>query len=83
MNRPVFARLYPRMSKATEQAGMAEHRHTLLAGLTCEVIEIGAGGVRTSSTTRPPSPAYWPSNPNHTCGTSLKPPPGRRLSRST
>jgi ubiquinone/menaquinone biosynthesis C-methylase UbiE len=31
------------MSKAMEQAGMAEHRHTLLAGLTGEVIEIGAG----------------------------------------
>ncbi|WP_328349388.1 hypothetical protein OG800_01730 [Streptomyces sp. NBC_00445] len=43
MNRPVFARLYPRMSKAMEQAGMAEHRRTLLAGLSGEVIEIGAG----------------------------------------
>ncbi|WP_405654256.1 methyltransferase domain-containing protein [Streptomyces sp. NBC_00019] len=43
MNRPVFARLYPHMSKAMEQAGMAEHRRTHLAGLTGEVIEIGAG----------------------------------------
>jgi ubiquinone/menaquinone biosynthesis C-methylase UbiE len=43
MNRPVFARLYPRMSKAMEQGGMAERRRTLLAGLTGEVIEIGAG----------------------------------------
>ncbi|MFD5786774.1 class I SAM-dependent methyltransferase [Streptomyces sp. NPDC127037] len=31
------------MSKAMEQAGMAEHRRDLLAGLTGEVIEIGAG----------------------------------------
>lgn len=43
VNRPVFSRLYPRMSKAMEQAGVAEHRHTLLAGLTGEVVEIGAG----------------------------------------
>lgn len=43
VNRPVFSRLYHRMSKAVEQAGMAEHRHTLLAGLTGEVVEIGAG----------------------------------------
>jgi ubiquinone/menaquinone biosynthesis C-methylase UbiE len=31
------------MSKAMEQAGMAERRQALLAGLTGEVIEIGAG----------------------------------------
>jgi ubiquinone/menaquinone biosynthesis C-methylase UbiE len=43
MNRPLFSRLYPHMSKAMEQAGMTEHRRTLLAGLTGEVIEIGAG----------------------------------------
>jgi ubiquinone/menaquinone biosynthesis C-methylase UbiE len=43
MNRPVFARLYPHMSKAMEQAGMAEHRRTLLSALTGEIIEIGAG----------------------------------------
>ncbi|MDN3028605.1 class I SAM-dependent methyltransferase [Streptomyces sp. S.PB5] len=43
MSRPVFSRLYPRMSKAMEQAGMAEHRRTLLAGLTGEVVVIGAG----------------------------------------
>lgn len=43
MNHPVFARLYPHMSKAMEQAGMAEHRHTLLTGLVGEVVEIGAG----------------------------------------
>ena len=40
---PVFARIYPRMARALERAGMAEHRTTLLAGLTGEVVEIGAG----------------------------------------
>jgi ubiquinone/menaquinone biosynthesis C-methylase UbiE len=43
MPRPVFARLYPRMSKAMEQGGMAERRRTLLTDLTGEVVEIGAG----------------------------------------
>ncbi|WP_236700639.1 class I SAM-dependent methyltransferase [Allosalinactinospora lopnorensis] len=40
---PIFARLYPRMSRAMDQGGMAEQRRILLAGLTGEIIEIGAG----------------------------------------
>jgi hypothetical protein len=40
---PIFASLYPRMASAMDRGGMAEHRATLLAGLTGEVIEIGAG----------------------------------------
>lgn len=40
---PVFAQLYPRMARAMERAGMAEHRAALLAGLAGEVVEIGAG----------------------------------------
>jgi ubiquinone/menaquinone biosynthesis C-methylase UbiE len=40
---PVFARLYPKMARALERAGMAEHRSTLLAGLIGDVVEIGAG----------------------------------------
>jgi ubiquinone/menaquinone biosynthesis C-methylase UbiE len=40
---PVFARLYPRMSQAMDQGGIAGHRQALLAGLAGEVIEVGAG----------------------------------------
>jgi len=40
---PIFARLYPRMSQAMDQGGIAGHRQALLAGLAGEVIEIGAG----------------------------------------
>ncbi len=40
---PVYARLYPRVARAMERAGMGEHRAALLAGLTGEVVEIGAG----------------------------------------
>jgi ubiquinone/menaquinone biosynthesis C-methylase UbiE len=40
---PIFARLYPHMARAMDRGGMADHRQTLLAGLTGEVIEIGAG----------------------------------------
>jgi protein-L-isoaspartate O-methyltransferase len=43
VHHPIFARVYPRMARAMERGGMAEHRRTLLAGLTGEVIEIGAG----------------------------------------
>lgn len=40
VHHPVFARLYPRMARALERAGMAELRGALLTG---EVVEIGAG----------------------------------------
>ncbi|HKO28345.1 MAG TPA: class I SAM-dependent methyltransferase [Solirubrobacteraceae bacterium] len=40
---PVFARLYPRMSRGAERNGAAEHRRRLLAGLEGRVIEVGAG----------------------------------------
>lgn len=40
---PIFARIYSRMAKSMESAGVAEHRRRLLAGLVGSVIEIGAG----------------------------------------
>ncbi|MFD4582329.1 class I SAM-dependent methyltransferase [Streptomyces sp. NPDC058423] len=41
---PLFARFYAQLAgPALEKAGIAEHRRRLLAGLTGEVIEIGAG----------------------------------------
>ncbi|MEY2532752.1 MAG: hypothetical protein QOF29_662, partial [bacterium] len=40
---PVFARLYHRLSAGAEQAGQAEHRDELLAGLHGRVVELGAG----------------------------------------
>ncbi|MEV6203314.1 class I SAM-dependent methyltransferase [Streptomyces sp. NPDC051771] len=41
---PLFARFYAKIAgPALEKAGIAEHRRRLLAGLTGEVIEIGAG----------------------------------------
>jgi hypothetical protein len=43
VNHPIFARFYARMSGAMERGGIAEHRDTLLAGLTGQVIEVGAG----------------------------------------
>jgi ubiquinone/menaquinone biosynthesis C-methylase UbiE len=43
IHHPIFARVYPKMAKAMERGGMAEHRRTLLAGLTGTVIEVGAG----------------------------------------
>ncbi len=39
---PIFARIYPRLSRAMEPA-IADHRRTLLAGLSGAVIEVGAG----------------------------------------
>jgi ubiquinone/menaquinone biosynthesis C-methylase UbiE len=43
VNHPIFARWYARMSEAMEHRGLAQHRSTLLAGLTGQVIELGAG----------------------------------------
>ncbi|MBO8196387.1 methyltransferase domain-containing protein [Streptomyces oryzae] len=41
---PVFARFYAKLAgPALEKAGIAEHRRRLLAGLSGEVIEAGAG----------------------------------------
>ncbi|MFG1707998.1 class I SAM-dependent methyltransferase [Nonomuraea sp. M3C6] len=40
---PIFARTWPWMSRALERAGMDEHRQALLADLSGQVVEIGAG----------------------------------------
>jgi ubiquinone/menaquinone biosynthesis C-methylase UbiE len=40
---PIFARIYPRISTRMDEAGAAEHRDRLLAGLAGRVIEVGAG----------------------------------------
>jgi ubiquinone/menaquinone biosynthesis C-methylase UbiE len=40
---PLFARLYPRMARAMDEGGLAEHRQRLLAGLSGEALEVGAG----------------------------------------
>jgi ubiquinone/menaquinone biosynthesis C-methylase UbiE len=43
VSNPVFARVFPRMSEAMEAGGMAARREPLLAGLTGQVIDVGAG----------------------------------------
>jgi ubiquinone/menaquinone biosynthesis C-methylase UbiE len=43
VSHPVFARIFPRLSQAMEDGGMAARRQPLLAGLTGQVIDIGAG----------------------------------------
>jgi ubiquinone/menaquinone biosynthesis C-methylase UbiE len=43
VRRPIFGRMYPRMARAMDEGGMAERRRSLLAGLTGEVVEVGAG----------------------------------------
>jgi len=43
VSNPVFARIFPRLSQAMEAGGMAARREPLLAGLTGQVIEVGAG----------------------------------------
>jgi ubiquinone/menaquinone biosynthesis C-methylase UbiE len=40
---PIFARIYPYISRGAEKGGAAEHRRALLAGLQGRVIEVGAG----------------------------------------
>jgi hypothetical protein len=43
VSNPLFARIFPRLSKTMEAGGMAAHRERLLAGLAGQVIDIGAG----------------------------------------
>jgi ubiquinone/menaquinone biosynthesis C-methylase UbiE len=43
---PVFARVYARLSARMDEIGAAEHRHTVTAGLSGRVIEVGAGNGR-------------------------------------
>jgi ubiquinone/menaquinone biosynthesis C-methylase UbiE len=43
VSNPVFARIFPRLSRAMEDGGMAARRKPLLGGLTGQVIEVGAG----------------------------------------
>ena len=43
VHNPVFARLYDRLSHGAEDAGQADHRRELLAGLGGRVVEVGAG----------------------------------------
>jgi ubiquinone/menaquinone biosynthesis C-methylase UbiE len=40
---PLFARLYPRLSRSMERSGVGDHRERLLAGARGRVIEVGAG----------------------------------------
>jgi ubiquinone/menaquinone biosynthesis C-methylase UbiE len=40
---PIFARVYPFISRGAEKGGAAEHRSSLLAALQGGVIEVGAG----------------------------------------
>jgi hypothetical protein len=40
---PRFARMYERISAGSERRGTAEHRDRALAGLSGQVLEIGAG----------------------------------------
>lgn len=42
-SRPLFARFYARVSPCLDAAGLADHRRRLLAGLTGQVLEVGAG----------------------------------------
>nr|WP_236647077.1 class I SAM-dependent methyltransferase [Micromonospora acroterricola] len=46
VSHPVFARVYERLSVAMDRAGTAEHRRSVVAGLSGRVIEIGAGNGR-------------------------------------
>ena len=40
---PIFARVYPYISRGAEKGGAPEHRGALLAGLRGRVMEVGAG----------------------------------------
>lgn len=43
VSHPIFARIYARLSPRMDDAGAADHRDRLLAGLAGRVIDVGAG----------------------------------------
>jgi ubiquinone/menaquinone biosynthesis C-methylase UbiE len=43
VHHPLFARVFDRISRKAEEAGQADHRREMLAGLAGRVIEVGAG----------------------------------------
>ena len=43
VSHPIFARMYPAMSRAMDRGGMRERRIEVLSGLTGTVLEVGAG----------------------------------------
>ncbi|HEU4539554.1 MAG TPA: class I SAM-dependent methyltransferase [Jiangellaceae bacterium] len=42
-HRPVFARIYARLTEPMDEGGLAEHRRHVVAGLAGRVLEVGAG----------------------------------------
>ncbi|MFC7546745.1 methyltransferase domain-containing protein [Plantactinospora sp. GCM10030261] len=46
VSHPIFARMFERVSVRMDEAGVAEHRRRLLAGLSGRVVEVGAGNGR-------------------------------------
>jgi ubiquinone/menaquinone biosynthesis C-methylase UbiE len=46
IERPRFARMYPKAAARADRRGAAEHRRRLLAGLSGRVVELGAGDGR-------------------------------------
>jgi ubiquinone/menaquinone biosynthesis C-methylase UbiE len=69
----VFAALYDRMLSGTEEAGLSDRRHELLAGATGRVLEIGAGtGLNLS---------HYPASVDEVVFTEPEEPMARRLRR--
>ena len=73
ISHPIFARVYERMSVTMDEAGVAEHRRALVAGLSGRVIEVGAGNGRTF--------AHYP--PEVTTVVAVEPEPRLRSSAVT
>lgn len=73
VSHPIFARLFQRVSKRLDAEGGADHRRSLLAGVTGRVIEIGAGAGRNF--------AHYP--PTVTAVLAVEPEPHLRAAATT
>ena len=63
---PVFARVYEKVAEIAERRGGAEHRERLLAGLSGQVIEVGAGS-GANFAHYPPTVSEVIADPSATC----------------
>ncbi|MFC7713517.1 hypothetical protein [Nonomuraea recticatena] len=78
--RPLFGRMYPKMAAGMDRGGMTERRRELLAGLSGEVVEVGAGHGVNFAHYPPEVRRVVAVERNRACARRRRPPPPRRRS---
>ena len=83
VSHPVFARIFPRLSRAMEAGGIAARRQPLLDGLTGQVIDVGASTGTDFGHYPPAVDRVIAIEPEPGCARSRQPPPAPHRSPVT